>query len=280
MRPGGRLRLEGATPAAWRSQLRDVRLKSIRRAASPQVWLFDLDDTLHDAGRAVMGELRAAMGAYMERELRLTREDADALRQRYFKRYGATLLGLVRHHGVKPAHFLHDTHRLPGLEQRVSGHRHDFAAIRRLRGTRLILTNAPRAYALRVLRALRIEHLFDGVITIEDMSMFGVLRPKPDARMLRALVARLRVAPSRCVLVEDTLVHQKAARRVGLRTVWLLRYVAARHAQPVRFQGEHRSACARSRVDEAPKPMLAGRPGYVDHRVRGLRILSRALSSG
>ena len=31
----------------------------------------------------------------------------------------------------------------------------------------------------------------DGVITIEDMAMFGHLRPKPDARMFRALAARL-----------------------------------------------------------------------------------------
>jgi putative hydrolase of the HAD superfamily len=247
--------------------------------AGGPIWLFDLDDTLHDAGRAVMRDLRAAMGAYVERELKLTRQDADALRERYFRRYGATLLGLVRHHGVKPAHFLHDTHRLPGLEQRVSGHRHDFAAIRRLRGTKLILTNAPRAYALRVLRALRIEPLFDGVITIEDMSMFGALRPKPDARMLRALVARLRVAPSRCVLIEDTLAHQKAARRVGMRTVWLLRYAVARYALG-RSASERRSASALEARLEAPVRARAGRPAYVDHRVRGLRVLSRRLSSG
>ena len=222
------------------------------------IWLFDLDDTLHDAGRAVMGELREAMQRYMQRELALSPESADALRQRYFKRYGATLLGLVRHHGVKAAHFLHDTHRLPGLEARVSGHRHDFAALARLPGRKLVLTNAPRTYALRVLRALRIEHLFDGVMTIEQMAMFGRLRPKPDARMLRALCARLRVAPGRCVLVEDTLAHQKAARRVGLRTVWLQRYW-------------RRSAGTARR--------WAGRPPYVDHRLLGLRLLRRVVGA-
>ena len=79
----------------------------------------------------------------------------DALRRRYWQRYGATLLGLVRHHGVKPAHFLHETHRLPGLEQRVRGHAHDLAALRRLPGRKLILTNAPAAYARRVLDVLK-----------------------------------------------------------------------------------------------------------------------------
>jgi putative hydrolase of the HAD superfamily len=216
------------------------------------IWLFDLDDTLHDAARASMPGIHEAMGAFMQRELKLTREESDALRRRYC----ATLLGLVRHHGVKAAHFLHDTHRLPGLESRVSGHRHDFAALRRLPGRKLILTNAPRAYALRVLRALRIESIFDAVLSIEDMVMFGHLRPKPDTRMLRSLVARLRVPPGHCVLVEDTLAHQKAARRVGMRTVWMQRY-------------------ARRRPVAAGRPRGAWRPGYVDRCVQGLRQLIR-----
>jgi len=227
-----------------------------------RIWLFDLDDTLHDAASASMPGIHVAMGEYMQRELRLTADEAQALRRRYWQRYGATLLGLVRHHGVKAAHFLHDTHRLPGLEARVSGHRHDLAAIRRLPGHKLILTNAPRDYAMRVLGALRIKHLFDDVISIEDMWMFGHLRPKPDARMLRALCARLRVHPSRCVLVEDTLVHQKAARAVGMATVWMQRY--AQH-------GDSRVPQGASRRTHRPV-----RPPYVDRVVHQLRALARA----
>ena len=218
------------------------------------VWLFDLDDTLHDASAASMPGINTAMTEFVQRELGLTRDAADALRRQYWRRYGATLLGLVRHHGVKAAHFLHDTHRLPGLEARVSGQHHDFAAIARLAGSKIVLTNAPRAYALRVLRALRIEHLFDAVLSIEDMAMFGHLRPKPDTRMLRRLCARLRVHPRRCVLIEDTLVHQKAARAIGMRTAWLMRYVRRRAV--------------------ASRP-IAGCPAYVDQRLGSLRALSR-----
>ena len=98
------------------------------------VWLFDLDNTLHDAGAHVFGELNRTMGAYVERELGLPTEQANALRRHYWLRYGATLLGLMRHHGVKAAHFLHDTHNLPGLERLVNGHRHDFATLARLPG--------------------------------------------------------------------------------------------------------------------------------------------------
>ena len=59
------------------------------------------------------------MSAYIARHLGLDASGASALRQRYWDHYGATLLGLVRHHDVEPGHFLEETHRLPGLEDRA-----------------------------------------------------------------------------------------------------------------------------------------------------------------
>jgi putative hydrolase of the HAD superfamily len=223
-----------------------------------RVWLFDLDDTLHDAATASMPQLHDSMNAYIQDELGLDADAATQLRRRYWQWYGATLLGLVRHHGVKPAHFLHHTHLLPGLEQRVRGHAPDLAALARLPGRKYILTNAPAAYARRVLGVLGAAHLFDGLISIEDMQMFGDLRPKPDRRMLRHIAARLGVPPSRCVLVEDTLVHQKSARAVGMGTVWMQRWLR-------RSVSHTHSANARRHR----------RPAYVDRRVSRLRALLR-----
>jgi putative hydrolase of the HAD superfamily len=216
-----------------------------------RVWLFDLDDTLHNAAQASMPGIHHAMGDYIEAHLGLTREASNALRRRYFLRYGATLLGLMRHDGVQAAHFLHHTHVLPGLEQRVHGHAADLAALRKLPGRKFILTNAPAEYAARVLGALGLAGAFEAVFSIEDMHMFGHLRPKPDARMLRKLLARLGVLASRCVLVEDTLVHQKSARRVGMQTVWMQRWLGPHVQRPRR------------------------RPAYVDLRAQGLRDLRR-----
>ena len=200
---------------------------------SPKVWLFDLDNTLHDAGAWVFSEMNETMQRYVVDALGVTPAEADALRNRYWKRYGSTMLGLVRHHAIRPAHFLHETHRFPGLEEKVTGHRHDLAAIARLRGRRIVLTNAPRAYALRVLGALGIARLFDEVLSIEDMRMFGHWRPKPDRRMLRQVAHRLGVHPSQCVLVEDSLENVLAARRVGMQPVWMQRFARrGAHAGP------------------------------------------------
>ncbi len=221
------------------------------------VWLFDLDNTLHNASHAALPGVSEAMGDYIQRELGLTKAESDDLRRHYWQRYGATLLGLVRHHGVDAAHFLHETHRLPELEAQVHGHAHDLAALRALPGRKLLLTNAPHVYVRRVLSALGLARFFDAIVAVEDMWMFGQLRPKPDARMFKRLAARLRVHPRRCVLVEDALENQKGARRAGMRTVWVQRWT----------RSATWGAAAQARVTM--------QPAYVDRRVVGLARLRR-----
>ncbi len=223
-------------------------------AKRPLTWLFDLDNTLHDASHSAFPFTSVAMAEFIVTHLGLSAPDASALRQHYWQRYGATLLGMVRHHGIKAGHFLDETHRLPGLEQRLRCSAADRAALNRLPGEKYVLTNAPRAYAMRVLEGLGLSRCFQGVITIEDMVMFGQHRPKPDSRMLRHVLARLKRPAARCVLVEDTLSNQKSARRVGMRTVWMQGYLD---------------------VPSNPgRQVLSGRkPSYVCARIKSIRRL-------
>ncbi len=225
-----------------------------RRSTPAPVWLFDLDNTLHNASASAFPGIHLGMMDFMREILAMSQEQADHLRVTYWKRYGATLLGLVRHHGVRGPEFLKHAHTLPGLEQRVQGHRADLAALRRLPGRVCVLTNAPEAYARRVLTALGLLPHLRHVLAIEHMRNFGHWRPKPDRRMLRCLVARLRVPAQRCVLVEDTPTHLKAARHVGLRTVWLRRWVPEPQA------GQRRAHLGRA---------------YVDHVLPGLQAMHR-----
>lgn len=219
------------------------------------VWLFDLDNTLHNASAHAFVALEAAMTQYIVQYLQLQPDAAVRLRQHYWARYGATMTGLVRHHGVDAAHFLAETHRLPLLEQHLHAHRADLRVLRRLPGRKLLLSNAPQAYVQRVLKALGLQRCFDAVLGVEQMAMFGELRPKPDARMFRHVCARLKLLPAHCVLVEDTLVHQKSARRVGMGTVWMQRWAR---------QAAH-----------GPEAGLAlrRRPVYVGRRLQQLRGL-------
>lgn len=222
---------------------------------SKLIWLFDLDNTLHDASGAVFPHINRSMTEYIEQHLGLGTDEANTLRYTYWKRYGATLLGLEMHHGIRAAHFLAQTHRLPGLEAALHMPPRDRAALQRLPGRKLVLTNAPADYAKRVLTALDLASCFEAVISIEGMRMFGDLRPKPDARMLKVVLARYRLPVHRCVLVEDTLANLKSARSLGLRTVWMQHYLHAHGHGP--DMGVH----------------LHRRPGWVCARIRRLNAL-------
>ncbi len=182
-------------------------------------WIFDLDNTLHDASPHIFPHINRSMTAYLREHLALDEGEASALRVHYWKTYGATLVGLMRHHGTDPRHFLWHTHQFPDLERSVAVERGLRQALRRIRGARIVLSNSPIHYAEAVLRLLRIDDLFDAVYCIEHTGF----RPKPSLAAFRVLLERERLAPERSVLVEDTLGNLRAARRLGLKTVWVTR---------------------------------------------------------
>lgn len=186
------------------------------RTAAP-VWIFDLDNTLHDATAHVFPHLNRSMTAYLERHLGLDTDGANALRIQYWHRYGATLLGLIRHHAVDPHHFLRETHAFPELRRAVLRHPLLRSVLTRLPGRKLVFSNAPVHYSRAVLQLLRVEDLFDDVFTIEHTRF----RPKPDPAGFRRLLRKHRVHPRVCIMVEDTLVNLKAAKRLGMKTVWV-----------------------------------------------------------
>lgn len=231
-----------------------------REQRNAPVWLFDMDNTLHDASWRVFPQMNAEMTGYIERHLGVSPVEANRIRSHFWQRYGATLLGLMHEHGVQAAHFLAETHRFPDLPHMLRADPSQRALLRSLPGRKWVLTNAPRDYALRVLRQLQLHKLFEGVISIEDMRQFGRLRPKPDARMLRHVLRRLHLRPARCVLVEDTLQHLKAARRLGLRGVWFTRYA--------------RRAAQRGHAPAMERTGLHGRPAYVCAKINALSRLS------
>lgn len=189
----------------------------MRRSSGAVTWIFDLDNTLHDADPHIFPHLNRSMTAYLETHLGLSREDANGLRMRYWRRYGATLLGLIRHDNVDPTHFLRETHRFPDLGQAVLRHPLLRSVLTRLPGRKLVFSNSPAHYAHAVLALLRIADLFEDVFSIEHTGY----QPKPDRRGFLLLLRKHRLHPRRCVMVEDSLANLKTAKRLGMRTVWI-----------------------------------------------------------
>jgi putative hydrolase of the HAD superfamily len=198
-------------------------------------WLFDLDNTLHNASNAIFPYINQSMTGYVARQLNVDSESASLVRQKYWKQYGATILGLVKHHNVDPHDFLYETHRfdeqsgnyLEDLSQLVRGERGIRQTLNRLPGRKILLTNAPKAYALKVTKELGIQACFEAIETIEDMEVHQQWRPKPDHLMIKKLLRKYRCAPQNAVLVDDTLGHLLEYSKLGIKTVWFKRHVRA-----------------------------------------------------
>lgn len=238
-----------------------------RRA--PLTWLIDLDDTLHNASHAIFPAMHQMMNHYLAELLgdgvvHADQESVDQVRLHYWKKYGATLLGLIEHHGIDEADFLHRTHQFDNLAELMRFEPGLKDLLRRLPGRKILFTNAPRAYAQQVLDVLGLQgrgRHFDQQISIESMRVHGRLRPKPSRQMLQKLVAGQKLTASRCVLIEDTRANLKSARQVGMKTVWITQYIKQQPKQ---------QPLVRRRF---------GRAGFVDIRVRSIRQLPRRLTS-
>jgi putative hydrolase of the HAD superfamily len=205
------------------------------------VWIFDLDNTLHDATPHIFPHINRSMTAYLQRHLDLEEQAASDLRVHYWERYGATLSGMMKHHGTDPVHFLWHTHQFPELPQMVLHEPRLRQVLQRLPGKKLVFSNAPQHYAHAVLKLLRVDDLFDDLFSIEHTRY----QPKPKIAGFMRLLSKHRLSPARCVMVEDSAENLQAAKRLGMRTVWV-------------------NSTARA-------------PAYVDAKIRTVMELPRAL---
>jgi putative hydrolase of the HAD superfamily len=203
------------------------------------LWLFDLDDTLHRATPLIFDRMNRAMTDYVMRHVGLEETAANDLRQEYWRRYGATMLGLMRRHGTDPDHFLAATHQFPDMAQLIDFDHAVRRLLRNLPGRKVLVSNAPRHYVRAVLASMRARHLLHAVETIESMRYV----PKPARSSLARVLKRHRRGHARVVMIEDNLANLKTARRMGLTTVW---------------------------ISAAP-----GRPAYVDVKLRSVLQLAR-----
>jgi putative hydrolase of the HAD superfamily len=207
-----------------------------------KTWIFDLDNTLHNATPHIFPHINRGMTAYLQRHLGLDEQAAGELRARYWRQYGATLSGMVKHHGTDPEHFIWHTHQFPQLPQMVLREPLLRPQLKKLPGRKLVFSNAPQHYARAVLKLLGVADLFDDVFAIEETRY----RPKPQMAGFVRLLAKHHLDPARCVMVEDSAENLYTAKRLGMRTVWV--------------SAERKN------------------PAYVDVKVRNVMELPRALA--
>ena len=77
-----------------------------------------------------------------------------------------------------------------------------------------VASAAPRANIDAVLEALVATHIFQGIVSADD-----VHRGKPDPEVYLTAAARVGVLPDKCIVVEDVVAGVERARRAGMKSV-------------------------------------------------------------
>jgi len=194
-------------------------MRIARLPPSRRVWIFDLDNTLHDASARIFPSMHEQINAYLRRHFGLDEAGANEMRRGFWLRYGTTLNGLMRHYGTDPRRFLAETHRFPELADMVVHENALRHALARLGGRKLVFSNAPRHYVEDVLRTIGVARWFDAVYTIEDARFRG----KPAAHGFHLLLRKHHMDPHRCAFLDDSLENLRTAKRLGMSTVWVSR---------------------------------------------------------
>lgn len=176
--------------------------------------LFDLDNTLYSAGLEVFRLIDCRINRYMIEVVGIPRDEVEDLRRSYWKRYGVTMQGLMRHHGVDPEDYLafvHDIdldgllHPDPALCQ----------ALLALPMRKAVFTNSSLYHSERVLAALGLEGAFEEIF---DIRVAGYL-PKPFPEPYHAVLDRMDVPASRCIMVDDAPENLRTAKDLGMGTI-------------------------------------------------------------
>lgn len=180
--------------------------------ASIEAWIFDLDNTLYSTP-LLYDAVGARMTAYIARALGISDEEARVLRERYFDDYGATVVGLSRHHAMDAHDFLAQVH---DVDYSVLDPDPELGAlIEQLPGRKIVFTNGGGGHGQRALAQLAIEHCFELVFDIEAAGF----APKPQQAAYERLIAACGLDPSKSVLIEDSARNLEPARRLGFTTV-------------------------------------------------------------
>ena len=105
---------------------------------------------------------------------------------------------LVRRDGISPlpgvANWIHRLHKEGWLQA--------------------IASAGPRANIDAVLEALSATHIFQGIVSADD-----VHRGKPDPEVFLTAASRVGVSPDRCIVVEDAVAGVQGARSAGMKSI-------------------------------------------------------------
>jgi putative hydrolase of the HAD superfamily len=187
--------------------------KTLRRFSHIDTWVFDLDNTLYPHHVNLWQQVDKRIGEYIANYLKVSADEARRIQKDYYRRYGTSMRGMMSLHGVSADDYLAYVHRIdhsPLEPNPAMG-----AAIAKLPGRKLILTNGSTDHAAKVLERLGIGSHFEAVFDI----IAAELEPKPAPQTYQKFLALHNVEPKSSAMFEDLARNLVIPHQLGMTTV-------------------------------------------------------------
>ncbi|WP_314949192.1 pyrimidine 5'-nucleotidase [Bradyrhizobium cosmicum] len=184
-----------------------------RAFAHVDTWVFDLDNTLYPHHVNLWQQVDARIGEFVCNWLNVAPLEARKIQKDYYQRFGTTMRGMMTLHGVRADDYLAYVHKIdhsPLEPNPALG-----AAIAKLPGRKLILTNGSVSHVDAVLARLGFASHFDGVFDI----IAAGFEPKPAPQTYRKFLDDHAVDPARAAMFEDLARNLTVPHALGMTTV-------------------------------------------------------------
>ena len=178
-------------------------------------WIFDLDNTLYSAESGIFQQVHKLMGKFVSKKLNIDLEEAKKIQHKYFIKHGTTLRGLMDNHGVEPDEFLEEVHR---LDYSIVSPNNDLnKELAKLKGRKIIYSNANKKHVDEVLLRLELNNFFDDIFDIKQANYI----PKPDIEAYKEFIKKFDINPESSIMFDDIAKNLVPAKKVGFTSVWI-----------------------------------------------------------
>jgi putative hydrolase of the HAD superfamily len=178
-----------------------------------ETWVFDLDNTLYPHHVNLWQQVDARIGEFVSAWLKISADEARRIQKDYYRRYGTTMRGMMTEHGVRADDYLAYVHQID--HSPLEPNPEMGAAIAKLPGRKLILTNGSTDHADAVLARLGIGEYFEAVFDI----IAAELEPKPAPQTYQRFLELHGVDPANSAMFEDLARNLVVPHQLGMTTV-------------------------------------------------------------
>ncbi len=187
--------------------------KQPRGFSHVETWVFDLDNTLYPHNVAIWQQVNDLIRGYIAKYLNVPPDEATRIQKDYYLRYGTSMRGMMAEHNMPHEDYLEAVHAID--HSVIAPNPALGAAIKKLPGRKLILTNGTRKHADAVVARLELRGHFEDTFDI----VAADLEPKPARETYEKFLKLHNVVPERAAMFEDLARNLEVPHAMGMTTV-------------------------------------------------------------